>query len=96
VQVFLHAVREDAPRAEAHYRQALMADPAHANNLSNFGLFLSDVQHDASGAEACYEAALAADPAHANAKYNYAVREGKLIQNSFANEGNWKSAARDP
>ena len=55
------------------YDRAAKADPSHANNLSNYGLFLSDVMGNAAEAEAMYKAALEAEPDHANAAYNYAV-----------------------
>jgi len=72
--VFLHSVRSDsAVQAEAMYASAAEADPLHANNLSNFGLFLSDVKGDLASAELRYLQALGADPLHANACYNYAV-----------------------
>jgi tetratricopeptide (TPR) repeat protein len=96
-QVFLHAVREDSAGAEVYYKQALAADPTHANNLSNFGLFLSDVQRDPGGAETCYLAALEADPNHANAAYNYAVLlDGALKRHADANAMYRRVLAADP
>ena len=37
--------------AEEHYVRAIEADPKHANNLGNYGLFLADARGDADKAE---------------------------------------------
>ena len=66
--------REDAgdlQRAEALYRQAIVAAPAHPRGHLNLGIVLAD-RGDEDGAIAAYERVLAIDPRHPFANYNYA------------------------
>ena len=41
----------DVQRAKQMYQASVQADPDHANNLSNYGLFLSDVEQNYGQAE---------------------------------------------
>ncbi len=61
----------DAPRAEALYREAIVAAPDHARGYLNLGIALA-ARGDLDGAAACYERVLAIDPAHPFGHYNFA------------------------
>lgn len=41
---FLHGVHRRIEEAEHYYKKAVQADPTHANNLCNYGLFLRFVK----------------------------------------------------
>lgn len=48
----------------------MLADPYHANNLSNMALFLAEVRQQYDEAETLYKRAIDSEPTHANSLYN--------------------------
>ena len=61
----------DLQRAEALYRQAIVAAPAHPRGHLNLGIVLA-ARGDETGAVDAYERVLAIDPRHPFGNYNYA------------------------
>jgi tetratricopeptide (TPR) repeat protein len=53
-------------------RQAVEADPNHANHLRNYAVFLKNIHNDMDGAEELYKRAIEADPNNASHLGNYA------------------------
>lgn len=63
---------EQPDQAEQAFRNALAADPDHADAAVNLGFLLHE-RDDVAGAEAAYRQALGAVPAHSTAAFNLAV-----------------------
>ena len=90
----MHSIQHDEQKAQAFYERAVQADPAHVNNLSNFGLFLSETKKDYVRAEALYKQCIELDPTHANSAYNYAVMLDSGLRDPPRAEAMYRCAIR--